>query len=82
MDKTVDKSVAISRILALENYSFQDTIAFGDGFNDEKMLIASAKGLLMENAANSLKEKLPHLEVIATNKENGVAKFLSEKILS
>lgn len=81
MDKSVDKSVAISRILAIENYTFQETITFGDGFNDEKMLDASKYGLIMGNATESLKEKLAHLEVISTNVEDGVAKYLSEKIL-
>lgn len=81
MDKSVDKSVAIAKILEKENLTFQETISFGDGFNDEKMLTASEKGLLMGNAAEGLKDKLSHLEVISTNDEDGVAKYLSKKIL-
>lgn len=81
MDKTVDKSVAIAKILEIENLSFHQTISFGDGFNDEKMLNATFKGLLMGNAPDSLKNKLSHLEVIANNHENGVATYLSEKLL-
>jgi len=81
MDKTVDKSVAIAKILEIENLSFQETISFGDGYNDEKMLNATAKGLLMGNAPDSLKSKLAHLEVIATNYDNGVATYLFEKLL-
>jgi Cof subfamily protein (haloacid dehalogenase superfamily) len=78
MDKTVDKSVAISRILELEGFTFDEAISFGDGFNDEKMLNTSGIGLIMGNAPDTLKTKLPHLEVIATNNEDGVAMYLSK----
>lgn len=78
MDKSVDKSVAIAKILEIEQLDFRNTIAFGDGFNDEKMLLSSGKGLIMGNAPQSLKEKLPHLEIIASNHEDGVAQYLSK----
>jgi Cof subfamily protein (haloacid dehalogenase superfamily) len=81
MDKSVDKSVAISRILEIEGYSFDEAISFGDGFNDEQMLAAAGVGLIMGNAPESLKNKLSHLEVILSNNENGVAKYL-ETILN
>jgi HAD superfamily hydrolase (TIGR01484 family) len=50
MDKTVDKSIAVARILKIENFNFDETIFFGDGYNDEKMLIAAGLGLVMANA--------------------------------
>jgi Cof subfamily protein (haloacid dehalogenase superfamily) len=81
MDKSVDKSVAIAKILEKENFSFQEAIAFGDGFNDEKMLYTTGKGLIMGNAPDSLKTKLAHLEVISTNDNDGVAKYISEVVL-
>jgi Cof subfamily protein (haloacid dehalogenase superfamily) len=81
MDKSVDKSVAIAKILEKENFSFQEAIAFGDGFNDEKMLHTTGKGLIMGNAPDSLKTKLAHLEVISTNDNDGVAKYISEAVL-
>jgi Cof subfamily protein (haloacid dehalogenase superfamily) len=77
MDKSVDKSVAIKKILEREGYSLQEAISFGDGFNDEKMLNATGIGLIMGNAPESLKIKLPHLNVISANTEDGVAKYLS-----
>ena len=46
------------------------------------MLNASGIGLIMENAVEALKNKLPHLEVITSNENNGVAKYLSEMLLS
>lgn len=81
MDKTVDKSHAIAQILAKEGYTFYETISFGDGFNDEKMLLASHKACIMGNAPLSLKEKLAHLEVIQTNHQDGVATYLNQYFL-
>lgn len=78
MDKSVDKSLAIAKILEKEGYSFEEAISFGDGFNDEKMLEAAGIGLIMGNAPENLKSKLPHLEVISNNNEDGVAKYLTE----
>lgn len=82
MDKSVDKSIAIGKILERENVTYDDAICFGDGFNDEKMLLASAKGLIMKNAVESFKNKLSHLEVIATNDEDSVARYLHKEILA
>jgi hydroxymethylpyrimidine pyrophosphatase-like HAD family hydrolase len=42
------------------------------------MLKATAKGLLMGNAPDSLKNKLFNLEVISMNYDDGVAKFIGE----
>ena len=42
------------------------------------MLDAAGIGLIMGNAPENLKSKLPHLEVISTNNEDGVAKYLTE----
>ena len=82
MDKAVDKSHAIAKILEKENLDFSHAVSFGDGFNDELMLVTTGKGLIMGNAPETLKNKLSHLEVIATNHEDGVAKYLSEAVLN
>lgn len=81
MDKSVDKSVAIAKILEKENLLFHEAMAFGDGYNDENMLKSTGKGLIMGNAPDSLKDKLSHLEVILTNDNEGVAKYLSKELL-
>ena len=81
MDKSVDKSVAVAKILEKENLLFHEAIAFGDGFNDENMLKSTGKGLIMGNAPESLKNKLSYLEVILTNDNEGVATYLSKKLL-
>lgn len=82
MDKAVDKSHAIAKILEKENLDFSHAVSFGDGFNDELMLVTTGKGLIMGNAPETLKNKLSHLEVIATNHEDGVAKYLSDLLLN
>jgi Cof subfamily protein (haloacid dehalogenase superfamily) len=82
MDKAVDKSHAIAKILEKENLDFTHAVSFGDGFNDEMMLVTTGKGLIMGNAPETLKNKLSHLEVIATNHEDGVAKYLSKLLLN
>ncbi|MDX6183679.1 Cof-type HAD-IIB family hydrolase [Flavobacterium sp. Fl-77] len=82
MDKSVDKAVAIQRVLEKEGLSMQHAISFGDGFNDVQMLSATGKSLIMGNAPLVLKETLPHLEVIKTNAEDGVAKYIASKILN
>ncbi|MBG6111700.1 Cof subfamily protein (haloacid dehalogenase superfamily) [Flavobacterium sp. CG_9.10] len=82
MDKSVDKSVAIAKILEIENFVFEESISFGDGYNDEKMLKSTGKGLVMGNAPDSLKNKLSHLEVISSNDYDGVAKYLSKTVLN
>lgn len=81
MDKSVDKSVAIAKVLEIENVTFEEAISFGDGFNDLKMLSSTGKALIMGNAPQNLKNELPDLEVITTNREDGVAKYLSENVL-
>jgi Cof subfamily protein (haloacid dehalogenase superfamily) len=76
MDKSVDKSIAIAKILEIQNFDFRHTISFGDGFNDETMLKTAGKGLVMGNAPDTLKNKLSHLEIIEPNHLDGVAKYL------
>jgi Cof subfamily protein (haloacid dehalogenase superfamily) len=82
MDKSIDKAVAILRVLEKEGFSPEEAVSFGDGFNDVQMLSLTGKGLIMGNAPALLKETLPDLEVISTNAEDGVAKYISTKILN
>lgn len=81
MDKSIDKAVAIERVLERKGFSLKEAVSFGDGFNDVQMLSASGKGLIMENAPALLKETLPYLEIIKTNAEDGVAQYIASKIL-
>lgn len=80
MDKSIDKAVAIETVLEKQGFTLNQAIAFGDGFNDVQMLAVSGKGLIMGNAPALLKETLPELEVIKTNAEDGVAKYISSRL--
>ncbi|PAM91491.1 haloacid dehalogenase [Flavobacterium sp. IR1] len=82
MDKSIDKAVSIERVLEKEGYTLEQAISFGDGFNDVQMLSASGKGLIMGNAPALLKETLSELEVIKTNAEDGVARYIATEILN
>ena len=82
MDKSVDKAVATQKVLDKEGFTLEQAVSFGDGFNDVQMLSATGKGLIMGNAPALLKETLPNLEVISTNAEDGVARYISSKILN
>jgi hydroxymethylpyrimidine pyrophosphatase-like HAD family hydrolase len=82
MNKTIHKSVAIARILEIENSNFHEIISFCYNYNDERMLNVTAIGLVMRNALNNLKSKLFHHEIISTNDADGVAKLLSERVLN
>ncbi|WP_026730741.1 Cof-type HAD-IIB family hydrolase [Flavobacterium denitrificans] len=81
MDKSVDKAVAIEQVLEKEGFTLAEAMTFGDGFNDVQMLASAGKGLIMGNAPALLKETLPNLEVIKTNAEDGVARYIATKIL-
>ena len=77
-DMNVNKAIAIKKLSDMENFTLDDVIAFGDGFNDYEMLKEAKKGYIMKNAHYTLKEALPDLEIVTSNSRNGVAKKLME----
>jgi hypothetical protein len=50
--------------------------------NDLEMLEVAGTGILMANADPRLKEALPHLEEIGSNREESVARYLEDLFLS
>jgi hypothetical protein len=80
MDKTVDKSIAVARILKIK-ILISMRLFFLVMAIMKKMLIAAGLGLVMANALK-FKSKLSHLEVISTNDDDGVAKLLSDRVLN
>ena len=81
MASNVSKGEAIKNVMSRLNIPLEEVIAFGDGLNDYEMLSEVGKGLVMGNAAERLKEKLPNNEIIETNIEDGVANYLESKLL-
>lgn len=82
MNAEIDKSSAIQKVLSMEGVSLEESIAFGDGYNDKRMLDIVGQGLIMGNAVDSLKHELSHLEVIGNNDQNSVASYLDHNILT
>lgn len=72
----VSKGHALNKVAQLLGYQLQDCISFGDGMNDKEMLAMTGKGCIMENSQQSLKDLLPELEVISSNKDEGVPRYL------
>lgn len=74
----VSKASALEHVMKDLNVEWEDCIAFGDGLNDVEMLSSVGKGCVMGNANPRLKAKLPHLEVVGRNDDDGVARKLCE----
>ncbi|KPA85353.1 haloacid dehalogenase-like hydrolase-like protein [Leptomonas pyrrhocoris] len=74
----VSKASALEQVIKDLHLTWQDVIAFGDGLNDVELLSSVGKGCIMGNASPRLKAKLPDLEVIGINDEDGVACKLCE----
>lgn len=74
----VSKGRALKQVAELEGYQLSDCIAFGDGMNDREMLEMAGKGCIMENAHQMLKDILPHMEVIGSNRDDAVADYLQK----
>ena len=72
----VCKGVALAEVLRLKGYEFKDAVAFGDGLNDYEMLAEVGRGLLMGNADQRLRAKLPDNEVIGNGSDDAVAVYL------
>ena len=49
--------------------------------NDKEMLTLAGKGCIMQNAHQLLKDALPHMEVIGSNQDDAVARYLRSKYL-
>jgi len=77
----ISKGQAIKEIFKKENIGLDDVIAFGDSFNDYEMLNVVKKGIVMGNAHHKVKEALNDHEMIGTNNEDAVAKYLEKLFL-
>ncbi|MTB68395.1 sugar/pyridoxal phosphate phosphatase YigL [Providencia sp. wls1943] len=81
MAGSVSKGEALKQVTALHGYGTHDCIAFGDGMNDKEMLKLAGKGCIMQNAHQLLKDALPQMEVIGSNQDDAVARYLRSKYL-
>lgn len=76
MPKGISKGHALKKVTQLLGYQLKDCISFGDGMNDQEMLSMTGKGCIMLNAHQRLKDVLPYLEIIGSNKEEAVPHYL------
>ena len=76
MARGVSKGAALTRVAEYLGIALSEVIAFGDGMNDLEMLRLAGTGILMSNADPRLKEALPDLEQIGSNREESVARHL------
>ncbi|ESL12096.1 haloacid dehalogenase hydrolase [Trypanosoma rangeli SC58] len=79
----VSKATAIREIGKILNFDLErDVIAFGDSMSDMEMLDSVAKGCIMGNGQQRLGALLPHMEVVGSNSDDGVARKLMEVFFS
>ncbi|OQX36127.1 MAG: hypothetical protein B0D91_09610 [Oceanospirillales bacterium LUC14_002_19_P2] len=77
----VSKGNAMQHIARHLNLSPKQCIAFGDGLNDADMLTTAGKGLIMANADERLKQRLPEMEIIGSDAKQAVATYLENTFL-
>jgi len=82
MAQGVSKGAALGRVAEGLGIPLSEVIAFGDGMNDQEMLHLAGTGIRMANADPRLKEALPDLEEIGSNREESVARYLEDLLLS
>ncbi|WP_252179372.1 Cof-type HAD-IIB family hydrolase [Endozoicomonas sp. 4G] len=78
MAPAVSKGAALEEVMKLKGLELKDAVAFGDGMNDVEMLQVVGKGLVMANATERLKAKLPDHEVIGECNDDAVAQYLEK----
>lgn len=75
-NKGVSKGEAIEKLQKNENITKEETMAFGDYFNDVEMLKKAKYSYVMEDALDEMKKYGNY--ICKSNKENGVLQILEE----
>ena len=79
MNKNINKGNALEKIQKSENISYDETMAFGDFYNDIEMLGKAKFSFVMENANEDIKQYGNY--IAKSNKEYGVIKAIEEYAL-
>lgn len=79
MNKNVNKGAALEKIQNDENISYEETMVFGDFYNDVEMLSKAKFSFVMENANEDMKQYGNY--IAKSNKEYGVIKAIEEYVL-
>ena len=78
--KGVNKANTLKELGRIENISLDEIISFGDGLNDLEVIDGVGLGVAMGNALDEIKDKSK--EVTDSNNNDGIVKFLEEKLNS
>ena len=79
MSKSADKGVALKQVQEQFGISYDETMAFGDFYNDEPLLKQAKYAFVMENGMKELKDKYPFLA--KSNNEWGVTHAIKNWVL-
>ncbi len=80
MDKSANKGIALKQIQHQLGISYDETMAFGDFYNDEPLLKQAKYAFVMENGKEDLKKKYPYHA--KSNNDSGVTKAIREWIFN
>lgn len=81
MQNRISKGHSLKVLLEKLSLPVNNTMAFGDGFNDVELFRTVAHPVLMENSSAALKQLFPHALRAQPNHHDGVARFLFDNIL-
>lgn len=79
MNKNVNKGTALSKIQEDENISYEETMVFGDFYNDVEMLKKAHYSFVMENANEDMKQYGNY--IAKSNRDSGVIQAINEYVL-
>jgi Cof subfamily protein (haloacid dehalogenase superfamily) len=81
MPNNISKGDALKTLAEHLQLPLANSMAFGDGFNDVELFRAVTHPVVMANASDKLKQLFPAAQAAARNHDDGVARFLLEKVL-
>jgi hypothetical protein len=80
MPKGIDKATSISEFIKKLDIKQEETMAFGDGFNDITMIEYVNTGVAMKNGCAEILKKADYITEFS-NDDDGVAEFLKKYVL-
>lgn len=81
MPNDISKGDALKTLAEHLQLPLANSMAFGDGFNDVELFRVVTHPVVMANASDKLKQLFPAAQAAARNHDDGVARFLLEKVL-
>ena len=81
MNFGVSKAQALTKLLERKGKHADQTVALGDGMNDVEMLNLVGFAVVMDNAVQAVKDKVPNALNAKANSKEGVAEFIEQYLL-